>query len=259
MFTESEKTNREKIIGDLENLINQYQSQMNEWLGKFGWTKESLFHRSNSTNAFDCPYNPQHKKISSKNYAKHLRICKLKSQNHTRDDVIEYGKHIPIPASSCIQIDEKEHQMVCNNAQKCVSLTTNHYLVNYSPQERLKLYNYSREKLKGLGVAHEHLNEQAFLTDFNSHLEQSSNENSNFSAKREPKRRTKSYRTSGPRSYIQELRNLIQMQMESIREKQPNDRVDERLVADEQKNSSRYSRKKHKEKKSKKKKKHSSP
>jgi len=258
---EVNETNREKLIDQLEKVIDQYENQMNEWLGKLdGWTKERLF-QSDSNNTFDCPYNAQHKKISSKNYAKHLRICKLKSQKHTKQDVIEYVKQAPISTSSTIQIDEKEHQTVCNNTEKCVSFSTNHYLVNYSPDERLKLYDYSREKLKMFGFLHGNLNEQTFLTDFDGHSEQSSKEKPDLFSTREPKRRTKSYRTSGSRNYVEQLRDLIQTQMEIIEQKQQNDQVNEKLGGKEEANSSsRHSNhKKHKHKKSKKKKKRSSP
>jgi hypothetical protein len=258
---DEKETNREKLIDQLEKVINRYENQMNEWLSKLdGWTKERLL-ESNTANAFDCPYNAQHKNISSKNYAKHLRICKLKSQKHTGHDVIEYAKHVAGNTPTGIQIDEKEHQTVCNNAEKCVSLTTNHYLVNYSPEERLKLYDYSREKFKKFGFVHANPNEQTFLTDFDEQFERNSKEKPDLSATRDPKRRTKSYRTSGSRNYVEQLRELIQMQMEMIEQTQKNNQVDAKLGADEETNStSRHSKhKKHKHKTSRKKRKHSSP
>ena len=85
-------------LKSFEQVLNNIENDMNEWLKKFSWSKDVLFekHKENDVTSnkeargeiFNCPYNKSHTGILKKNYDKHVLKCNLKMQNHQKEDIV---------------------------------------------------------------------------------------------------------------------------------------------------------------------------
>jgi hypothetical protein len=85
-------------LKSFEQVLNNIENDMNEWLKKFSWSKDVLFEKhkesdvKNNTEArgeiLNCPYNKSHTGILKKNYDKHVLKCNLKMQHHQNEDIV---------------------------------------------------------------------------------------------------------------------------------------------------------------------------
>ena len=80
-------------LKNFEKVLDNIEDDMNGWLKKFDWDKETLISKHESNTKADndllkCPYNVGHTGISKKNYEKHVLKCGLKSQNHQKEDIV---------------------------------------------------------------------------------------------------------------------------------------------------------------------------
>lgn len=105
-FNESDDLNK------LEHLIDSLEIDVNSWLKRFNLNRESLVEFENKTTNrppaarcstnddeqklddqnltvyYDCPFNSQHKRISAKNFEKHVNKCRLKQKNYSNVEIV---------------------------------------------------------------------------------------------------------------------------------------------------------------------------
>ena len=75
------------FVDSLDRYLNKVESLMNNWLNEFEWDRETLF-KSQSTHGLVCPFNEAHRKISQKNYSRHVQRCRLKSLNFSKLNIV---------------------------------------------------------------------------------------------------------------------------------------------------------------------------
>jgi predicted CopG family antitoxin len=224
-----------------ENVLNQIESDMNGWLKKFNWNKETLLDKNatettepmtmsddGDNQLFVCPYNIGHTKILKKNYDKHVFKCGLKMQNHQAKDIIDYSKQAVAPSDFQLTLDQKAHDnllashgnhynyrnKLIDANRPLVSLTNDHLYINHTPQERLLLYNYSLDQFKKSGYpCDSNWNDETFLQHDSPSASSNAKYNDILVELRERKRRPKSYKTNKAKSFTDVLRDLIGTQM----------------------------------------------
>ena len=234
---------REISVEKLEKFVNTIESDLEKWMQKFEWTREKLIENVKTKEQYlQCPIDKAHDRISSQNFEKHVQKCRMKSQNYTDQDIKDHLKSKKKPDGPFqIKIDETEQsnlfpiknkkselthllpipfdpklalKQLEENSDRDYAKTNKYLLINYTPEERLALHNLALEKSKTMGFPLNNWDQESFLTQNDQETTKNeTNSSSYINETRDRKRRPKSYRTSGSKSYTASLRDLIQTQM----------------------------------------------
>ncbi len=75
------------FVDSLDCYLNKIESLMNNWLDEFEWNRETLF-KSQSDHGLVCPFNDAHRRITQKNFTRHVQRCRLKSLNFSKLNIV---------------------------------------------------------------------------------------------------------------------------------------------------------------------------
>lgn len=83
-------------LGKFKSLIAELELNLNSSLSKLSIDKStlSMSKQDNGSSSqvdsplFNCPYNSQHKRISAKNYERHVNICRLKKRLYSNNEIV---------------------------------------------------------------------------------------------------------------------------------------------------------------------------
>ncbi len=94
-----------------------------------------------------------------------LKLTKIDTSTNINNDINEKKLPIPFDYFEYSKLKQKDVSTVINNKvnERAVSLSNDHMFINYSNDERLKLYEYAIEQSKLLNFPFNSWNEQSFL------------------------------------------------------------------------------------------------
>jgi hypothetical protein len=79
------------LIGQLDSYLRAVETDMDSWLHRFNWDKQTLLDRHRHGEELPlrtCPFNPAHAKIKERNFAGHAERCRLKSLGLSAQDIV---------------------------------------------------------------------------------------------------------------------------------------------------------------------------
>lgn len=78
-----------------KSLVAELELNLNSCLSKLSIDTSTLSKSNESSSQidpplFNCPYNSQHKRISAKNYERHVNICRLKKRLYSNNEIVSF-------------------------------------------------------------------------------------------------------------------------------------------------------------------------
>ena len=79
------------LVAELEHNLNSCLSKLSIDTSTLSMSKQDNGSSSQvDPPLFNCPYNSQHKRISAKNYERHVNICRLKKRLYSNNEIVSF-------------------------------------------------------------------------------------------------------------------------------------------------------------------------
>lgn len=188
-------------------------------LNKVSWSEESI---KQGSNLQPCDINSNHF-IPSSSAEKHKHKCLYRSKGYTDSEITEESSNFFYEkATDVIQLNiPKEMQSrILMVQEKDLPLTTKRSLIELSPQQRLKMYDYCVSVASSQRPSDRVTNEFCTFSDQGKSSQQPLSKLEILAMERELKRRRQSYKNKsvhqGNKSYKEVIRELLHNQMEVL-------------------------------------------